>query len=90
MGISTLTSANDDSVNTTTDANSLAKTVMFSLPETVMPNMWLTDYDSLFYNDMDGYWGAARRSAIAGQPHPAQRTARRHCAKPGEHGNGAV
>mgnify|MGYP000008756225 CR=1 FL=1 len=30
--------------------------VVFSMPETVMPNMWLTDYDSLFYNDGDGYW----------------------------------
>lgn len=30
--------------------------VVFSLPEQVMPDMWLTDYDSLFYNDMDGYW----------------------------------
>ncbi|MEN3159576.1 phage portal protein [Alkalimonas sp. NCh-2] len=32
------------------------KTVVFSLPETVMPSMWLTDYDSLFYNDMHDYW----------------------------------
>ena len=30
--------------------------VVFGLPEQVMPDMWLTDYDSLFYNDMDNYW----------------------------------
>ncbi|MDK2597913.1 phage portal protein [Pseudoalteromonas obscura] len=30
--------------------------VVFSLPEQVMPDMWLTDYDSLSYNDSDGYW----------------------------------
>lgn len=51
-----LTAANDDSATTTTDANGPAKTVVFSMPETVMPNMWLTDYDSLYYNEMHGYW----------------------------------
>jgi hypothetical protein len=30
--------------------------VVFGLPEQVMPDMWLTDYDSLFYNDTDQYW----------------------------------
>ena len=25
--------------------------VVFSLPEQVMPDMWLTDYDSLYFND---------------------------------------
>jgi PBSX family phage portal protein len=30
--------------------------VVFSMPEAVMPNMWLTDYDSLYFNDNDGYW----------------------------------
>jgi PBSX family phage portal protein len=30
--------------------------VVFSMPEQVMPDMWLTDYDSLYYNENDGYW----------------------------------
>jgi PBSX family phage portal protein len=30
--------------------------VVFSMPEAVMPNMWLTDYESLYFNDNDGYW----------------------------------
>ena len=30
--------------------------VVFSMPETVMPNMWLTDYDSLFFNDQHQFW----------------------------------
>lgn len=30
--------------------------VVFSMPEAVMPNMWLTDYDSLYFNDLDRYW----------------------------------
>lgn len=30
--------------------------VVFSLPEQVMPDMWLTDYDSLFFNDDGNYW----------------------------------
>lgn len=57
MGDATLTAANDD--GTTLAANETAsapKTVVFSMPEQVMPNMWLTDYDSLFYNEGDGYW----------------------------------
>ncbi|PKG74815.1 phage portal protein [Shewanella sp. GutCb] len=48
----TLTAANDE---THIDAEAKSP-VVFSLPETVMPNMWLTDYDSLYYNDSDGYW----------------------------------
>jgi len=28
----------------------------FSLPEQVMPDMWLTDYDSLWYDDTNQYW----------------------------------
>lgn len=54
MGDATLTAANEDTL--TTDANGPAKTVVFSMPETVMPNMWLTDYDSLYYNEMHSYW----------------------------------
>lgn len=57
MGDATLTAANDD--GTTLAANETAsapKTVVFSMPEQVMPNMWLTDYDSLYYNDTYGYW----------------------------------
>lgn len=54
MGDATLTAANDDTLNT--DANGPAKTVVFSMPETVMPNMWLTDYDSLYFNQNDNYW----------------------------------
>lgn len=30
--------------------------VVFSMPEAVMPNMWLTDYDSLYFNEHDGFW----------------------------------
>ena len=30
--------------------------VVFSMPETVMPNMWLTDYDSLYFNEQHGFW----------------------------------
>lgn len=30
--------------------------VVFGLPEAVVPDMWLTDYDSLFFNEFDGYW----------------------------------
>jgi PBSX family phage portal protein len=30
--------------------------VVFGMPETVMPNMWLTDYDSLYYDDTNGFW----------------------------------
>lgn len=52
MGNTTLTAANDE---THIDAEAKSP-VVFSLPETVMPNMWLTDYDSLYYNDSDGYW----------------------------------
>lgn len=29
---------------------------LFSLPEAVQPTMWLTDYDTLFFNDSYGYW----------------------------------
>ncbi|ABM25718.1 phage portal protein, PBSX family [Shewanella sp. W3-18-1] len=53
MGDATLTAANDDTHIT---AESPAKTVVFSMPETVMPNMWLTDYDSLYFNQNDNYW----------------------------------
>jgi len=55
MGDATLTAANDD--GTTLAANGAAsapKTVVFSMPEQVMPNMWLTDYDSLFYKTATG------------------------------------
>lgn len=46
---------------TTTDqqvaeAESAPKTVVFSMPEPVMPNSWLTDYDSLYFNDTYDYW----------------------------------
>ena len=30
--------------------------MVFSMPETVMPKMWLTDYDSLYYNETYDYW----------------------------------
>uniref|UniRef100_Q0HYT6 Phage portal protein, PBSX family n=1 Tax=Shewanella sp. (strain MR-7) TaxID=60481 RepID=Q0HYT6_SHESR len=57
MGDATLTAANDDGTNVAANATaSEPKTVVFSMPEQVMPNMWLTDYDSLFYNENDGYW----------------------------------
>lgn len=29
---------------------------LFSMPEQVQPTMWLTDYDSLYFNDSYGYW----------------------------------
>ncbi|MCL1123539.1 phage portal protein [Shewanella surugensis] len=32
------------------------ETVLFSLPEQVMPDMWLTDYDSLYYNNTHEFW----------------------------------
>jgi PBSX family phage portal protein len=38
------------------DADKKPGTVVFSMPETVMPNMWLTDYDSLYFNDTYNYW----------------------------------
>lgn len=31
-------------------------TVVFSLPETMDPNQWLTDYDSLWFDENNGYW----------------------------------
>ncbi|MDP5146017.1 phage portal protein [Shewanella sp. ULN5] len=55
MDNATLTAANDDTANQTEQPSSNAP-VVFGLPEQVMPNMWLTDYDSLFYNQMDDYW----------------------------------
>ncbi|WP_372944003.1 phage portal protein [Shewanella sp.] len=51
MDNATLTAANDD-----TAAEQNNSPVVFSLPEQVMPNMWLTDYDSLYYNSSDEYW----------------------------------
>lgn len=57
MGDATLTASNDDGSNVAANATaSEPKTVVFSMPEQVMPNMWLTDYDSLYYNENDGYW----------------------------------
>ncbi|WP_108944103.1 phage portal protein [Shewanella halifaxensis] len=54
MGATTLDAANDNSM---TDTPETAKApVVFGLPEQVMPNMWLTDYDSLYFNDQDQYW----------------------------------
>jgi PBSX family phage portal protein len=55
MGNATLTAANDGAANESEPEKNHAP-VVFSLPEQVMPNMWLTDYDSLYYNDSDGYW----------------------------------
>ncbi|MBB1362120.1 phage portal protein [Shewanella sp. SR44-4] len=55
MDNATLTAANDDIANETEQPSSNAP-VVFSLPEQVMPNMWLTDYDSLYYNSSDEYW----------------------------------
>lgn len=55
MDNATLTAANDDTANETEKPSSNAP-VVFSLPEQVMPNMWLTDYDSLYYNSSDEYW----------------------------------
>ncbi len=48
----TLSAANDDTV-TEEKTNG---PVVFSMPEVVMPNMWLTDYDELSLNESDGYW----------------------------------
>lgn len=36
--------------------NQQPSTVVFSMPSAVMPNMWLTDYDSLYYNQTHDYW----------------------------------
>jgi PBSX family phage portal protein len=55
MDNATLTAANDDTANEIEQPSSNAP-VVFSLPEQVMPNMWLTDYDSLYYNSSDEYW----------------------------------
>ncbi|MCW3171227.1 phage portal protein [Shewanella subflava] len=55
MDNATLTAANDDTTNATEQPSSNAP-VVFGLPEQVMPNMWLTDYDSLYYNQNDEYW----------------------------------
>ncbi|WP_372942910.1 phage portal protein [Shewanella sp.] len=55
MGDATLTAANDDNANEIEQPSTNAP-VVFSLPEQVMPNMWLTDYDSLYYNSSDEYW----------------------------------
>lgn len=55
MGDTTLTAANAEQAAPDTAPQSNGA-VVFSLPETVMPNMWLTDYDSLYYNEGDGYW----------------------------------
>ena len=55
MDNATLTAANDDKANETEQPSGNAP-VVFSLPEQVMPNMWLTDYDSLYYNSSDEYW----------------------------------
>ncbi len=52
MGNATLTAANDNSIATDKSNGP----VVFSLPEQVMPNMWLTDYDSLFFNESQQYW----------------------------------
>lgn len=30
--------------------------VVFSMPEAVIPDMWLTDYDTLYFNEGYGYW----------------------------------
>ena len=51
----TTLAANDEAITDTgkTSANS---PVVFNMPEAVMPNMWLTDYDSLYCNESDGYW----------------------------------
>lgn len=59
MGDTTLTAAdaNTGADNLATDTGAKQPgTVVFSMPETVMPNMWLTDYDSLFYDEMNGFW----------------------------------
>lgn len=29
---------------------------LFSMPEAVVPDMWLTDYDTLYFNESDNYW----------------------------------
>lgn len=54
MGDTTLTAA--DAEHSTEQQPKSPATVVFSMPETVMPSMWLTDYDSLYYNEMHGYW----------------------------------
>ncbi|NRD73248.1 phage portal protein [Shewanella sp. VB17] len=55
MGDAKLTAANDATIDETEHTSSNG-TVVFSMPEAVMPNMWLTDYDSLHFNDYDRYW----------------------------------
>jgi PBSX family phage portal protein len=57
MGDTALITANDDTGSAASDTtDKQPATVVFGLPETVMPGMWLTDYDSLYYNEMHGYW----------------------------------
>lgn len=56
MGDTALTTTDTETDATNNADNKTPGTVVFSMPETVMPNMWLTDYDSLYYNDNDGYW----------------------------------
>lgn len=55
MGDATLTTA-ASAATPNESANKAPGTVVFSMPETVMPTMWLTDYDSLHYNDYYDYW----------------------------------
>ncbi|MFC4654363.1 phage portal protein [Rheinheimera marina] len=40
----------------TAGTKATASTVVFSLPEAVMPKTWLTDYDSLYFNEYHEYW----------------------------------
>lgn len=59
MGDTTLTAATAEHTSDQAAAEQQPKTpatVVFSMPETVMPSMWLTDYDSLYYNEMHDYW----------------------------------
>lgn len=59
MGDTTLTAATAEYTSDQAAAEQQPKTpatVVFSMPETVMPSMWLTDYDSLYYNEMHDYW----------------------------------
>lgn len=42
--------------NAALTTNEPKKPVIFGLPEPVQPDIWLTDYDSLYFNDGDGYW----------------------------------
>lgn len=56
MGTTTLAEQSPEQENALEQEQKQHAPVVFSLPETVMPNMWLTDYDSLYFNDQYEFW----------------------------------